>query len=95
MYGRDLKDNKKWQQGRFDMPSIALKVIKPPSTSIDHQTPPDVRPLFRGNGDTDYVCGSCSAVIAAAMGPTQHVIVDTTICAACGAENEFPRELRA
>ena len=36
-----------------------------------------------------------TAVIASAMGPTQHVIVDQTICSACGAENEFPLELRA
>jgi len=77
------------------MPSIALKVTNPPSTAAPHQTPSDVRPLFQGNGDTDYVCGNCAAVIASGMGPTQHVIVDTTICAACGAENEFPRELRA
>jgi len=41
------------------------------------------------------VCGNCAAVIASAMGPTQHVIVDQTICSACGAENEFPLELRA
>ena len=77
------------------MPSIPLKVINPPSTTTDHHSPPDIRPLFRGNGGTDYVCGNCAAVIALGMGPTQHVIVDTTICAGCGAENEFPRELRA
>ena len=77
------------------MPSIALKVTNPPSAAATHRTPSDVRPLFQGNGDTDYVCGNCAAVIASGMGPTQHVIVDTTICAACGAENEFPRELRA
>jgi len=54
-----------------------------------------VKPLFRGNGGTDYLCGNCAAVIALGMGPTQHVIVDTTICSSCGAENEFPVELRA
>ncbi len=77
------------------MPSIPLKVTNPPSTTADHQALRDARPLFQGNGDTDYVCGNCAAVIASGMGPTQHVIVDTTICSACGAENEFPRELRA
>ena len=77
------------------MASIALKVITPPSMAVDHKTLRDGRPLFRGNGDTDYVCGNCAAVIASGMGPTQHVIVDTTICSACGAENEFPRALRA
>jgi hypothetical protein len=77
------------------MPSIALKVTRPPSASADQQTAQSVKPLFRGNGGTDYVCGHCAAVIASGMGPTQHVIVDTTICSACGAENEFPAELRA
>lgn len=77
------------------MPSIALKVTHPPSATAGHLTPQSVRPLFQGNGGTDYLCGNCAAVIASGMGPTQHVIVDTTICSACGAENEFPRELRA
>ena len=77
------------------MPVIALKVTKPSATASDHLAPQSVKPLFRGTGGTDYVCGNCAAVIAADMGPTQHVIVDSTICSACGAENEFPRELRA
>jgi hypothetical protein len=77
------------------MTSIALKVTRPPLSSAAHQGPQSVRPLFRGHGGTDYVCGNCAAVIAADMGPTQHVIVDQTICSACGAENEFPVELRA
>jgi hypothetical protein len=29
------------------------------------------------------------------MGPTQHVIIDMTTCATCGAENAFPAHLRA
>ena len=77
------------------MPAIPLKVTRPPASDAADPVPDAAKPLFRGTGDTDYVCGNCAAVIAAAMGPTQHVIVDTTICAACGAENEFPRELRA
>jgi hypothetical protein len=82
-------------QGSIDMPVIALKVTKPPSAAADHRMPQSTSPLFRGNGDADYVCGNCAAVIAAGMGPTQHFMIDTTICAGCGAENEFPRELRA
>lgn len=77
------------------MPSIALKVTRAPSASADQQAAQSVKPLFRGNGGTDYLCGHCAAVIASGMGPTQHVIVDTTVCSACGAENEFPTELRA
>jgi len=77
------------------MPSISLKVTRP--TANDAGAPPgrSAGPLFRGNGDIDYVCGQCGAVIAAAMSPTQHVIVDRATCSGCGAENEFPVELRA
>ena len=53
------------------------------------------KPLFRGTGDTDYRCGNCGYVIAANMGPDQRVIVDSAVCSACGAENEFPSHLRA
>jgi hypothetical protein len=82
-------------QGSFDMSSIALKVTNQPSPTAVHNAPDFIRPLFQGNGGTDYVCGNCASVMASAMGPTQHVIVDTAICSACGAENEFPRALRA
>jgi hypothetical protein len=83
------------------MPVVTLKVIRAPSGSDVQRASQTVRPLFRGNGGadgnggTDYVCGNCAAVIASDMGPNQHVIVDQAICSACGAENEFPVELRA
>ena len=77
------------------MPSIALKVTRASAGAVDQVAARSVKPLFRGTGDTDYLCGACGYVIAASMGPRQHVIVDTTSCPACGAENEFPAELRA
>ena len=77
------------------MPSIPLKLTRPPSDDGDRSSPGSIRPLFRGNGDTDYVCGHCGAVMAAGMAPNQRVIVETAICSACGAENEFPPNLRA
>ena len=77
------------------MPMIPLKVIGRPNGGADHQGRKDAKPLFRGNGDTDYVCGHCGVVIASQMGPKQHVIVDSTVCPGCGSENEFPRSLRA
>lgn len=77
------------------MPSILLKATIAPVDGGDRQPPRSAGPLFRGNGDTDYLCGSCSFVIAAAMGPRQHVPFDSTVCPACGATNEFPPELRA
>jgi hypothetical protein len=83
------------------MPVVTLKVIRAPTSTDVQQAPKTVKPLFRGNGGadgnagTDYVCGNCAAVIASGMGPEQHVIVDQAICSACGAENEFPVDLRA
>ena len=81
------------------MNTVRLKVTRPstgdPELAVPAAVPGATKPLFQGNGDTDYVCGSCGAVIASRMGPSQHVIVDTTVCAGCGAENEFPLHLRA
>jgi hypothetical protein len=77
------------------MATISLKVTRPSSTGADHPTPELGKPLFRGTGDTDYLCGHCGSVIAASMGPGQRVIVDATTCPVCEAENEFPPHLRA
>ena len=77
------------------MPTMSLKVTRLPSAAADHPQSELGKPLFRGTGDTDYVCGNCGSVIAASMGPAQRVIVDSTTCAACGAEIEFPPHLRA
>ena len=77
------------------LPTISLKLTRPPSSAADHAAPELSKPLFRGTGDTDYVCGNCGAVIAASMGPSQRVIVDTATCSTCGAENECPLHLRA
>ena len=77
------------------MPTMSLKVTRLPSGASDHPRSELGKPLFRGTGDTDYLCGNCGSVIAASMGPAQRVIVDATTCAVCGAENEFPVHLRA
>jgi DNA-directed RNA polymerase subunit RPC12/RpoP len=77
------------------MPTTSLKVRRAPAGAVDELAPEPGKPLFRGTGDTDYVCGNCGSVIAANMGPAQRVIVDTAICTTCGAENEFPPDLRA
>jgi hypothetical protein len=77
------------------MPTMSLRVTRPPSSAADLRSPELVKPLFRGSGDTDYLCGNCGSVMAASLGPTQRVIVDAATCSACGAENEFPAHLRA
>jgi DNA-directed RNA polymerase subunit RPC12/RpoP len=76
------------------MPTMSLKIKRPPTGAADLGTPELDKPLFRGTGDTDYLCGSCGSVIAASMGPNQRVIGDAATCATCGAENEFPPHLR-
>ena len=76
------------------MPTLSLKVMRPSPGAADPPTPELNKPLFRGTGDADYLCGSCGSVIAASMGPGQRVIVDATTCPVCGAENEFPPHLR-
>ena len=76
------------------MPTMSLKIRRPPSSAADLGTPELGKPLFRGTGDTDYLCGSCGSLIAASMGPNQRVNVDAATCAACEAEDEFPLRLR-
>jgi hypothetical protein len=76
------------------MPAIPLKVTRAPPGDADQTAAAAAKPLFRGTGDTDYVCGNCGAVIALGMGPTQRVPFDSTTCSACGAENQFPPSLR-
>jgi hypothetical protein len=77
------------------MPTVLLRVTGAPAGAADDIEPRFDKPLFRGTGDTDYLCGKCGYVIAASMGPAQRVIVDSAVCSACGAENEFPPHLRA
>lgn len=77
------------------MTTISLKVTRTPPGIAARATPEFDQPLFRGTGDTDYVCGNCGLVIAARMGPAQRVILDVATCSACGAENEFPLHMRA
>ena len=77
------------------MPSITLKITHAPLDMEGHKPRRGAGPLFRGTGDTDYLCGNCGFAIAAGMRPTQHFMLDRATCAACGATNEFPLELRS
>jgi hypothetical protein len=78
------------------MPTVVLKLRRALSdTTVEEHTPPSAGPLLRGTGDTDYLCGNCGFVIASGIGPRQRVGVDIATCSACGAENEFPPDLRS
>ena len=76
------------------MPTITLKLIRPPADDTQEQREA-AKPLLRGVGDTDYLCGNCGGVIASGLAANQRVPYDSTVCPACGAENEFPPSLRA
>jgi phage FluMu protein Com len=49
-----------------------MREVAPEEVPVDGgtavQEDPD-RPVFRGNGEFDYVCGSCGNTLAAAMDP--------------------------
>ena len=86
--------------GHVGMPTIELKVISAPAadrgvSEASPQTAQGAGPLFRGNGDVDYLCGSCGFVVASGMSPEQRVPFGSSTCPACGATNEFPAELGA
>jgi hypothetical protein len=80
---------------KVGMPTVELKVTSAntPDTG-GSSTPQGAGPLFRGNGDTDYLCGNCGFVIASGMSATQRVPFDSATCPACGATNELPVGLR-
>jgi ribosomal protein S27AE len=53
------------------------------------------RPVFRGNGEYDYVCVSCGSVLAAAMDPqfmTRRVRVRCGRCRTINIAAEVPAE---
>ena len=78
------------------MPTIGLKVTSASTADADRNWPSHgTGPLFKGNGDIDYLCGNCGFVIASGMSPTQRVPFDSVACSACGATNELPAGLRA
>ncbi|MGA9859034.1 MAG: hypothetical protein WBQ18_14310 [Solirubrobacteraceae bacterium] len=45
------------------------------------------RPVFRGNGEYDYVCASCGGVLAAGMDPQYMTRRVRVRCAGCGTVN--------
>jgi hypothetical protein len=76
------------------MPTIELKVTSAPAGTAATEAPPSAGPLFRGNGDTDYLCGNCGFAIASGISQGQRVPFDSATCPACGARNELPAGLR-
>lgn len=70
---------------------IKLKVVPKPGERTRTVIESKVSPAFRDEGDFDYVCGNCGAVIAEKVRPGQirNIVVH---CPKCGQYNEFPEE---
>ena len=73
------------------MMKIKLEVISKPSEGTRTIMEPKVGPAFKGDGDTDYICGKCGTVLAEKMRKGQVQIKNIVVrCPKCGQYNEFP-----
>jgi DNA-directed RNA polymerase subunit RPC12/RpoP len=75
-----------------------MRAVEPGEVPIDGgtavQEQPD-RPVFRGNGEFDYVCVQCGSLLAAGMDPrlmTRRVRVRCAICRTINIAAELPVE---
>jgi hypothetical protein len=63
-----------------------MRAVEPGEVPIDGgtavQETPD-RPVFRGNGDFDYVCGHCGSLLAQGMDPQLMTRRVRVRCARC------------
>jgi len=71
------------------MMKIKLEIILKPSEGTRTVMEPKVVPAYNGDGDTDYICGKCGALLADKIrkGQVQNIVVR---CPKCGQYNEFP-----
>jgi phage FluMu protein Com len=64
----------------------SMREVQPEEIPVDGgtavQEDPD-RPVFRGNGEFDYVCASCGSVLAAGMDPAYMTRRVRIRCARC------------
>lgn len=67
-----------------------MRAVEPQEIPVDGgtavQESPD-RPVFRGNGEFDYVCGTCASVLAAGMDPAYMTRRVRIRCARCRTVN--------
>jgi phage FluMu protein Com len=73
-----------------------MRAVRPDEIPVDGgtavQESPD-RPVFRGNGEFDYVCVSCASVLAAGMDPaymTRRVRIRCARCRTVNVAAELP-----
>jgi len=68
---------------------IKLNVIPKPSEGTRTVIESKVSPAFKGEGDSDYICGNCGAVLAEKIrrGQIKNIVIH---CPKCGQYSEFP-----
>jgi len=77
------------------MPTIVFKLTRAPSdTAVEANVSICWTAAVR-NWAHRLSLRNCGFVIASGIEPRQRVAVDKATCSACGAENEFPPELRS
>ncbi len=71
------------------MAEIKLTTIEEPPEGTRTVIESKVTPTFKGEGDLDYICGGCGAIIAEKVrrGQIRNIVV---LCPKCGKYNEFP-----
>ncbi|HEX8493862.1 MAG TPA: hypothetical protein VF658_13540 [Pyrinomonadaceae bacterium] len=82
------------------MPDIELKTIKldeneAKERAILHNNLPKGKPIFRGDGDWNYLCGKCRTVIGKQVPHGLPFVADggkpvLVTCNSCGSYNEVP-----
>src|SRR5439155_18329271 len=71
------------------MPVTKLKVVECPPNVVDAQN--DKQGLrFLGQGDADYQCGHCGAIVMRGMDALPNVTPKVIRCNKCGTCNEIP-----
>ena len=69
--------------------TIKLNIVPKPAQGTRTLIESKISPAFKGEGETNYVCGNCGAVLAEKVRPGQikNIVV---LCPKCGKYNEFP-----
>ena len=68
---------------------IRLSVIPKPGEGVRTVIESKVSPAFKGEGEVDYICGCCGAILAenVRQGQIKNIVIH---CPKCGQYNEFP-----
>jgi len=70
---------------------IKLSIIPKPREGSRTVIESKVSPVFKGEGDVNYICGNCGAILAEKVRQRQirNIVV---LCPKCGQYNEFPKK---